>query len=219
MNKKSVLENRLMLITNQTESLTAYRQAELFIQGGGRWVQLRCKENLDLETARQLVGLCHAHEALLCVDDNVEIALESGADAVHLGKNDLPVREAWRWVKMQRDPAEFIIGATANTFDDLRNAVAQGADYIGLGPFRFTATKKNLSPMLGLDGYRQILTECRQAGITVPVFAIGGIEPDDIPAILETGVHGIAISGAIVNAPRPDVATRKFLDSLPSPRS
>jgi thiamine-phosphate pyrophosphorylase len=93
-----------------------------------------------------------------------------------------------------------IIGGTANTFEHIEQRVAEGADYIGLGPYRFTKTKQKLSPILGLEGYREILERVRSGGINIPIIAIGGIEPNDIPAIMQTGVHGVAISGAITHA-------------------
>ena len=98
---------------------------------------------------------------------------------------------------------EFVIGGTANTFDDVERLWREGADYIGCGPFRFTTTKTNLSPVLGLDGYRNIITRMAASGIDIPVVAIGGILYDDIPAIMATGVHGIALSGAVLNALNP----------------
>ena len=107
-----------------------------------------------------------------------------------------------------------ILGATANTFNDLRTAVAAGADYVGLGPFRFTTTKKNLSPVLGPDGYRRILNECRAQGITSPVVAIGGITSGDIPSILSTGVSGIAVSGSILRAKDPVAETAGLIETI-----
>jgi thiamine-phosphate pyrophosphorylase len=117
------------------------------------------------------------------------------ATGVHLGKTDMPPAEARRILG-----DGFIIGGTANTFEDIRRLTDEGVDYIGLGPFRFTATKKNLSPILGLEGYKDILSRCRAAGIALPVLAIGGITVDDIPALMQTGVSGIAVSSAIRQA-------------------
>lgn len=76
---------------------------------------------------------------------------------------------------------DFIIGGTANTFEDVQMHYQAGADYIGCGPFRFTTTKKNLSPILGLEGYKAIVSQMKTAGINLPIVAIGGITYDDIP--------------------------------------
>ena len=128
-------------------------------------------------------------------------------DGVHLGKKDMPIGEA-----RQMLGEAFIIGGTANTFEDVKLHHAAGADYLGIGPFRFTTTKKNLSPVLGLEGYTSILAQMNEAGIRIPVVAIGGIVAEDIPAIMETGVNGIALSGAILQAPDPVEETKRILN-------
>ena len=149
-------------------------------------------------TALQVQELCRQHEATFIIDDHVELVKEIHADGVHLGKNDMPIAEA-----RQLLGEEYLIGGTANTFDDVRSHHRAGADYIGCGPFRFTTTKKNLSPVLGLEGYRDIIRQMRESGIRLPVVAIGGITYDDIPAIMQTGVQGIALSGSILRAADP----------------
>lgn len=197
---------RLQFITHKLDGL------EEVLRGGARWVQLRMKGATDeeyLATARPVLALCHRYGATFIVDDRVEAAATLGADGIHLGKTDMPVSEARR-----RLGDGFIIGATANTFDDIRSAAAAGADYIGLGPFRFTTTKKNLSPVLGLEGYRDIMIRCRTEGITLPVTAIGGILTDDIPAIMDTGVQGVAVSGLILNSPSPETTTENIITTL-----
>lgn len=206
--------NRLMLITHRTDTRTEYQEAEAAIQGGCTWIQLRMKGTLNLEDARQLADLCREKHVRLCIDDNVEIALAAGATAVHLGKNDMPVDEAWKLVRKQGNPEGFLIGATANTFEDIRQAALKGASYIGLGPFRFTQTKEKLSPVLGLEGYRDILRQCRLAGINLPVYAIGGIELEDVPELMKTGITGIAVSGAINRADDPTAMTAAFLKCI-----
>ena len=87
-----------------------------------------------------------------------------------------------------------------------------GADYIGCGPFRFTTTKKNLSPVLGLEGYRSIVLQMKEKGIDLPIVAIGGITFEDIPAIMETGVNGIALSGTILQAADPVAETKRIVN-------
>ena len=214
MNTKFEGANRLMLITHQTETYTDYEEAKRFLEGGGSWVQLRQKEGLDREMAHRLAELCRQKNGVLCVDDNVDIALEIGADAVHLGKNDMPVDEAWKVVRKAHREKDFLIGATTNTFEDIRQAARSGASYIGLGPFRFTQTKKRLSPILGLEGYRRIISQCEEAGIHLPIYAIGGIELEDIPDLMKAGVHGIAISGSIIRADNPAEMTRRILETI-----
>ena len=92
---------------------------------------------------------------------------------------------------------------TCNTFEQIVSAAKSGADYIGLGPYRFTSTKENLSPVLGIEGYRNIMRQCRQAGINIPIYAIGGIRTEDVTELIETEVYGIAISSLILQSSSP----------------
>ena len=175
-------------------------------------MQLRMKDAPDeefLRVGREVGRLCREYGATFLVDDRVHLVAKLGADGVHLGKHDMPVSEARRLL-----PAGTTIGATANTFEEIARAAAAGADYIGLGPFRFTETKRNLSPILGLEGYRAIFERCRAAGITLPVVAIGGITAADVAAILATGATGIALSGALLGAEDPAEETRKIMKIL-----
>lgn len=202
----------LQFITHKNERHGYLDGAEAALRGGCRWIQLRMKDEPDesvIAAGRQLAPLCRTAGATFIIDDHVALVDAVGADGVHLGKNDMPVAEARRILGPDR-----IIGATANTFDDIAAAVASGADYIGLGPFRFTETKKRLSPILGLEGYRDIMAHCRRAGYSIPVVAIGGITPEDIEAIMATGVSGIALSGTILRAADPAAATSQIINLI-----
>ena len=188
----------LQFITHYTERYSYLDSARMALEGGCRWIQLRMKEASpeEVETvARQLKPLCKTHGAILILDDHEELAQKLEVDGVHLGKKDMPVSEARKILG-----EAFIIGGTANTFEDIVIAKQSGADYIGLGPFRFTTTKKGLSPILGLDGYKTIMKKMDEASIDIPVVAIGGITKEDVPQIIRTGVNGIAISGAVLRA-------------------
>lgn len=185
--------------------------ARLALEGGCRWIQLRMKgasPDLIVDKGIALRKLCDLYGAKLIIDDQVGLVDTIGADGVHLGKNDMPVGEARKLLGNDK-----IIGATANTFDDIAKAVSAGADYIGLGPFRFTQTKEKLSPTLGIEGYRNIMARCGAAHFDIPVVAIGGITVDDMPQLATTGIAGVAISGAILNAPDPVSETNKFINS------
>ena len=167
-------------------------------------------DEVEIErVARLVMPECRRMGAVFVIDDNVELAVRIGADGVHLGKNDMPVDEARRIVG-----DKFIIGGTANTFEDVQRLAVQGADYIGCGPFRFTTTKKNLAPMLGIDGYKNILSQMRKHGITLPLVAIGGITCDDIPQLMAAGVSGIALSGSVLRAGEPVEEMKKVVEKL-----
>lgn len=199
----------LQFITHQTERYSYLESAQMALEGGCKWIQLRMKD-ASLEeveaVALQLKPLCKEQEAILVLDDHVELARKLEVDGVHLGKKDMPINEA-----RQILGEAFIIGGTANTFEDVVQHFRAGADYLGIGPFRFTTTKKNLSPVLGLEGYASILSQMKEAHIELPVVAIGGINYEDIPDILATGVNGIALSGTILRAENPVEEVRRIL--------
>ena len=202
----------LQFISNATSHDDIVKQVTQVLNGGCKWIQLRMKgaSQADVKhTAETLKPICKEHEAILIVDDEVEVAKELELDGVHLGKNDMPPVEARELLG-----AEPIIGATANTFDDINRLPRVAIDYVGLGPFRYTTTKQNLSPVIGLEGYREIMDKCGKSDIEHPVVAIGGITLDDIEPIMATGVHGVAVCGAIANAPDPTAATRQMVDLL-----
>lgn len=201
----------LQFITHQTELYSYFESARMALEGGCKWIQLRMKE-APLEeveaVALQLKPICKEHEAMLIIDDHVELVKKLEVDGVHLGKNDMPISQA-----RQILGEAFIIGGTANTFEDVVQHYRAGVDYLGIGPFRFTTTKKNLSPVLGLEGYATILSQMKEAHIKLPVVAIGGITYEDIPDILSTGVNGIALSGTILRADNPVEETRRILNN------
>lgn len=201
----------LQFITHYTGRYTYFDSARMALEGGCRWIQLRMKEATEEEVEKEAIrvqNLCRQYGATFIIDDHVALAKKLHADGVHLGKKDMPIAEARKLLGK-----DFIIGGTANTFEDVQMHYAAGADYIGCGPFRFTTTKKNLSPVLGLEGYRNIVSRMKEAGINLPIVAIGGIAFEDIPAIMQTGISGIALSGSILRADDPIAETRRIINS------
>ena len=191
----------IQFISHFNDKYSYLDSIRLALDGGCKWVQLRMKEASEeefLRNAHQARKLCDQYQATFIIDDHVELVRECGADGVHLGKNDMPIAEARRLLG-----DDFIIGGTANTFDDVLSHYRSSANYIGCGPFRFTTTKKGLSPILGLEGYQDIVAKMKSQSIDIPIVAIGGITIDDIPYIMQTGVNGIALSGTVLNAPDP----------------
>ena len=191
----------VQFITHYTEKYSYLDSVRIALEGGCRWIQLRMKDASPeeiLPIAEEALGMCREYHATFIIDDHVELAKQIKADGVHLGKLDMPIAEARRILGK-----DFLIGGTANTFEDVLAHHQAGADYIGCGPFRFTTTKKNLSPVLGLEGYRRIVLQMNEAGIHLPIVAIGGITKEDIPALMGTGITGIALSGSILRAEHP----------------
>lgn len=210
-------DGMLQFISHSNERYSYLDSVRLALEGGCRWIQLRMKEATESEVrkvAEEALVMCRQANAVFIIDDRVELVAELGADGVHLGKNDMPIEKA-----RKRLGDGFLIGGTANTFNDVKHHFEATADYIGCGPFRFTTTKKNLSPILGLEGYTQLVHQMREAGIAIPVVAIGGITAEDIPPILNTGIDGIALSGAVLSAAHPAEEMRRLMNVVEQAKS
>ena len=207
----------IQFITHANERYDYIDGVRMALEGGCQWIQLRMKDASEeevLKTAKSTRKLCRQYGAVFILDDYVELVERTGADGVHLGKNDMPIDKARRLLGKDK-----IIGGTANTFEDVKRIYSAGADYIGCGPFRFTTTKKKLSPILGLDGYRRIIEQMTAYGINIPVIAIGGILLQDVSDIMQTGVSGVAVSGAILNDNNDDnpvTTMKRFINKLKS---
>jgi len=159
---------------------------------GAELVQLRLKNTSEkkiLKFAEQAREITTHFQTRLIINDHYKIAKTIKADGVHLGKLDtcpnLARKALYTWQ---------IIGGTANTLEDCQTLISKNVDYIGLGPFKYTTTKANLSPILGLEGYKTILNTLQSK---TPIIGIGGVTINDIISILDTGISGIAMSGEI----------------------
>ena len=216
----------LQFITHYTEKYSYIDSAKIALEGGCRWIQLRMKDvsETTLEHHALIIQeMCRNYGATFIIDDNVFLAKKIKADGVHLGKNDMPITEARRILG-----DDFIIGGTVNTFEDIlkiidnvqvgistnlvtdnncqklkANSQRPMVNYFGCGPFRFTQTKQKLSPILGIEGYKEIVKKKNEYNIDIPIVAIGGIVNADIPHILETGIEGIALSSSVLRAENP----------------
>ncbi|MFL9830354.1 thiamine phosphate synthase [Flavobacterium sp. ST-87] len=180
------------------EQLDNIRKA---LEGGCNWIQLRFKNAPELQLytlAEYTKKLCDVNNATFIINDNVHLAKEIHADGVHLGLSDMKVEEARTILGYEK-----IIGGTANTIEDVLQRIEEKCDYIGLGPFQYTVTKENLSPILGLEGYTSILNKLNTENIKIPIYAIGGITLENTENILKTGIHGIAVSGLITESKNP----------------
>lgn len=203
----------LQYITNTDCERSVVEQVKAVIEGGCRWIQIRMKDASDEEignVVKEILPLCIEKESFLLLDDRVELAKELNVGGVHLGKDDMPPSKA----RMILGPAA-VIGVTANTIEDIEAVRALDIDYIGIGPFRETTTKKNLAPVLGIDGIKKICDEMQSKEINIAHVAIGGITLDDVKPLLAAGVDGIAVSGAIANAKDMVEATRLFINLMP----
>jgi thiamine-phosphate pyrophosphorylase len=188
--------------------------AELACKGGVDWIQLRLK-NVSYEEYRnealKVQEVCKKYGATLIINDLPKLAMDIKADGVHVGKDDILTQEDIDALL----EGGYIIGCTTNTIEDILHFVGKPVNYLGLGPFRFTKTKNNLSPVLGIEGYKKIFSALKQGFADhPPIVAIGGITVADVPELFTTGIHSIAVSGAISNAEDVTVAAQMFKQSV-----
>ena len=196
----------------QEEQLNNIQKA---LEFGCRWIQLRFKK-ANVETLEQTAllakELCQKFNALFIINDHVSLAKKIEADGVHLGLTDTSIQEARELLGEDK-----IIGGTANTYEDVVQRFREKCNYVGLGPFKFTTTKEKLSPIVGLEGYKEIISKLENKGVEIPIFAIGGILEEDIDPIINSGIYGIAVSGLITNNPTESLQNKMVeLNSEPS---
>jgi thiamine-phosphate pyrophosphorylase len=200
--------SKLHYITQNLPNIPHWEQAEKACLGGANWVQLRVK-NMPFDewkvVAIRTQEVCRRFNATLIINDSPLVAKEIKADGVHLGKTDTNPLQARELLG-----EGFIIGATANTIEDLRELHKMPINYIGCGPYRFTKTKENLSPILGLGGYQKMMAQCREEGLNLPVVGIGGVLQTDVPLLLAAGLYGIAVSSVINCGENPTEITKEF---------
>jgi len=195
-----------------TEQFNNIHQA---LDAGCSWIQLRFKhaEKGELTLlAERIKPLCKSYNATFILNDHVELAKQLDADGVHLGLQDTDIATARELLGKEK-----IIGGTANTLNDVLKRIDEACNYIGLGPFRFTKTKEKLSPILGLSGYQHILSELRKKELEVPVYAIGGIQTEDVRDLIACGVYGIAISGLLTQHPEKKKLIKHLKNALYAP--
>jgi thiamine-phosphate pyrophosphorylase len=205
--------DRIMCLTHDGLGISHAEQAARLCAAGARLIQLRMKDAAPdtwLATAREVASICRRRGARCIVNDSVSIALAVDADGVHLGASDFDWREARRLLGPRR-----LLGGTVNDAAGAGRALAAGClDYVGVGPLRFTATKKAIAPVLGLEGVRALLA--RLGGL--PAWVIGGVRPEDMPALRDAGAAGAAVSSALFRPGRPEDNLAAFAAGWISPR-
>jgi thiamine-phosphate diphosphorylase len=205
---------RLHYITCEIRGRDLVQDVESACKGGARCVQLRLKNKSEgeiISIAKEVKIICKKFSAVFIINDYVSVAIEVEADGVHLGKQDMTISEARKLLGKEK-----IIGGSTNSFEDIIKESEYDADYVGLGPFRFTTTKENLNPVLGEAGVSAIMEKLKRAKIKIPVIAIGGIQLSDVENLMDSGVYGIAVSSAINNASNIEELTKKFVGVLTS---
>jgi len=185
----------IQFISNYQSQKSHFEQVQQVVAAGVKWVQFRPKEmpeNLVMQEGEKIVDFCKKNNVTIIINDNVSLAKKIDADGVHLGKTDMPPVKARQILGENK-----IIGGTANTFEDIKELVNQGVNYIGLGPYKYTKTKTNLSPVLGLESYQTILRKMEEHQMFTDIVAIGGIKMKDIPLLRAIGIKHFAVSSLL----------------------
>ncbi len=201
--------NRFHYLTQDLDGVSHAELCRDACMAGVRWVQFRSKNLEEKERQKQAIKcreITREFKAVFVVNDYVGLASDIAADGVHLGKGDMPIEEARKCLGEQ-----VIIGGTSNSLADVKALLDTSADYIGCGPFSYTKTKDNISEIIGLQGYKDILLELLKVENKLPIIAIGGIKKADICQLSESGLNGVAVSGAINLAANRVGMAREFL--------
>lgn len=187
--------SKLQYISQGEDHQSQLRNIKIVLDAGGLWIQVRFKNKPYaklMKLAEEVRLLCSEYKSIMIVNDDVNVAASCDADGLHLGLDDGKISNARAILGQSK-----IIGGTANTATHVKQRIAEGCDYIGLGPMRFTTTKAKLSPLLGFNGYRDIFSQPEIALNKTPIYAIGGVDIADVPKLLSFGLHGVAVSGKI----------------------
>lgn len=198
---------RLYVLIDGRDSAAVFAElVESLVAAGVGVIQLRDKSLDDrqlLSRAEQLVAATRGSTSLAIVNDRADIAAAVHADGVHLGQDDLSVSAVRRIVG-----PDMVVGVSTHNIQQARQAVLDGANYLGAGP-TFTSTTKQFSEFAGLEYLREVASE-----ISLPTFAIGGITPDNLHQVLATGIERVAVAGAVANAQHPAESASRLLEAL-----
>ena len=178
------------------------------LRGGAPAIQLRMKDapaRVTAAVARTLLAETRAAGALLFINDRVDVALAVGADGAHVGQDDLPAAAARRIA-----PPGFLVGVSAETTELARQAEADGADYVGVGPVYATGSKADAGDAIGTGRITEVASAVR-----IPVVGIGGIAIGNAPAVIRAGAAGVAVISAVMRADDPEAAVRALLVHSP----
>ena len=182
----------LQCITMDGLEMSHLEQVRQLCEAGAKWIQLRMKnaaESEVMQVAQEALILCEDHGSLLVINDYLDVAMKVGAGGVHLGRDD----GSWKAARNLAGP-DLVIGGTVNNLSDAREALAcRSLDYVGVGPFRHTTTKENLAPLMEKKEFSELL----QFLGDLPKVVIGGVTPEDLPAIAAMDAEGVAVSSGL----------------------
>ena len=202
--KKILLDNNLYFITIPRKDLL--KKIEFILEGGVKIIQYRAKSGNDLGNLKEAIkikNLCKKNNALLIINDRIDIALACDADGVHLGQNDIDLKSARKVLGPSK-----IIGISANKAIDIKKALKNNCDYLGIGPIFKTSTKKDKIP-IGIEKTKKLME-----GISIPCFVIGGINNENLSILKENNIKRIAMVSGLINSENPKEEAIMIIKSL-----
>ncbi len=203
---------KLHFITHDIPKLTHIEQAQIACNAGAKWVQYRCLTKDDdelLKDIHAIAEICDDWGSTLIVTDHIHLNGKADIQGFHIEDFDA------NFVKLREKLGEAVtIGGSATTLAGLIRLAEEGADYAGFGPFYTTTTKPNNAALLGIAGYQQAMEALQGMQIDLPVLAVGGVTINDVDALMQTGIFGIAVSSAINQAEDMSAAYQAFYDRI-----
>lgn len=203
---------KLQYITHDIPNFTHIEQAQLACEAGAKWIQYRCLIKTDealLAEINVIAEICDDWGTTLMVTDHIHLNGKADIQGFHMEDMDADFTALRKLVGN-----DITLGGSANTLENIIRLADEGADYVGFGPFANTETKSNNLPLLGVEGYSTALKKLKALSIEIPVLAVGGIKFPDVESLMQTGIHGIAISGAINLADDFIEAYQDFYDAV-----
>ncbi|RBQ05774.1 thiamine phosphate synthase [Pedobacter miscanthi] len=186
---------KFQYITHDIPNLSHLEQAQLACEAGAKWIQYRCLSKTDeqlLQDINAIAEICDDWGTTLIVTNHVHLNGKADIQGFHIEDMEADFIALRKLVGN-----DITLGGSANTLENLIRLAKEGADYAGFGPYAETETKPNDYLALGLKGYQQAVSELHEKSINLPVLAVGGIKIYDVEALMQTGMYGIAVSGAI----------------------
>lgn len=195
-------------LTQDLPGRTHAQQAEIACKAGANWIQYRCLTKNDealINELNTIAMICDDWGATLIITDHFHLMGQVDVQGVHIENMKADLASVRRQIGEDKT-----LGASANSFEDIQHILSTGAaDYIGCGPYKTTLTKPNAYPLLGIQGYRDIINRL-VSEINIPLLAVGGVQVDDVKPLIDTGVYGVAVSAAVNRAEDPVAAVKEF---------
>ena len=200
--------SKLHFLTQDLPNRTHLEQVQLACEAGSNWIQYRCMSKSDeemLEELHRIASICDDWGATLIITNHVHLVAMADIQGVHIEDMDADLTLIRNEIGESKT-----LGASAHDFNQIEKHITNGVDYIGCGPFAHTDTKPNVYAHLGNSGYEQIIKELNNNNFNIPIIAVGGIEAQNVTALLAIGVYGIAVSGAINKSENPKQMYKEF---------